>query len=60
LPQVDITAGNRYWFYDKAVMASGKWAQISGKWYYFYSDGKLDMNTTIDGYTVGEDGARKE
>ena len=41
-------------------MASGKWAQISGKWYYFYSDGKLDMNTTIDGYTVGEDGARKE
>ena len=54
------TDANKYWFDDKGVMAAGKWVQISGKWYYFYSDGKLAVNTTIDGYTVGEDGARKE
>jgi len=53
------TEGNKYWFDDKGVMAAGKWVQISGKWYFFYSDGKLAVNTTIDGYTVGEDGARK-
>jgi glucan-binding YG repeat protein len=41
-------------------MAAGKWLQIGGKWYYFYADGKLAVNTTIEWYTVGEDGARKE
>jgi glucan-binding YG repeat protein len=41
-------------------MASGKWAQIGGKWYYFYPDGKLAVNTTIDGYTIGADGARRQ
>ena len=40
-------------------MVTGKWVQIGGKWYYFYADGKLAVNTTIDGYTVGEDGARQ-
>lgn len=45
--------GSKYWFDDKGIMAAGKW-------YYFYADGKLATNTTIDGYSVGEDGARKE
>lgn len=36
------------------------WVQINEKWYYFYPDGKLATNTTIDGYIVGEDGARKQ
>lgn len=54
------TEANKYWFDDKGIMAAGKWVQVSGKWYYFYSDGKLAVNTTIDGYTVGADGARKE
>ena len=29
------------------------------KWYYFYTDGSMAVNTTIDGYTIGSDGARK-
>jgi len=41
-------------------MAADKWVQISGKWYYFYADGKLAVNVTIDGYTVGADGSRNE
>jgi glucan-binding repeat-containing protein len=52
--------GEKYWFDSNGVMASGKWVQISGKWYYFQADGTLAVNTTIDGYAVGADGARKE
>ena len=54
------TSGNKYWFDDNGIMQSEKWLQIGGKWYYFYASGKLDVSTTVDGYEVGEDGARKE
>ena len=49
-----------YWL-DKAtgMMFAGSWKQIDGKWYYFYTDGTMAVNTTIDGYTIGSDGARK-
>lgn len=49
-----------YWL-DKAtrMMFAGGWKQIDGKWYYFYPDGAMAVNTTIDGYTIGSDGARK-
>ena len=54
------TEGNKYYFDKDGFRISGKWVQIDGKWYYFDADGKLAVNTTIDGYEVGEDGARKE
>ena len=49
-----------YWL-DKTtgMMFAGGWKQIDGKWYYFYTDGTMALNTTIDGYTIGSDGARK-
>lgn len=49
-----------YWL-DKAtgMMFAGGWRQIDGKWYYFYPDGAMAVNTTIDGHTIGSDGARK-
>ena len=49
-----------YWL-DKTtgMMFAGSWKQIDGKWYYFYTDGTMAVNTTIDGYTIGSDGARK-
>ena len=49
-----------YWL-DKTtgIMFAGGWKQIDGKWYYFYTDGTMAVNTTIDGYTIGSDGARK-
>ena len=49
-----------YWL-DKAtgMMFAGGWKQIDGKWYYFYTDGTMAVNTTIDGYIIGSDGARK-
>ena len=49
-----------YWL-DKTtgMMFAGGWKQIDGKWYYFYTDGTMAVNTTIDGHTIGSDGARK-
>ena len=51
--------GERYCFYTSGKMISGTWVEIGSKHYYFYPDGKLATNTTIDGYTIGEDGARR-
>lgn len=54
------TEGDKYYLDKDGFRVSGKWLQIAGLQYYFYSDGKLASNTTIDGYEVGADGARKE
>lgn len=50
-----------YWL-DKSTgkMFTGGWKQIDGRWYYFYTDGSMALNTTIDGHTIGSDGARKD
>ena len=49
-----------YWLVKATgMMFAGGWKQINGKWYYFYTDGTMAVNTTIDGYTIGSDGARK-
>lgn len=53
------TSKKRYYFDVNAVMVSGKWLQIDGKWYYFYSDGSLAVSTKINGYEVDENGVRK-
>ena len=49
----------RYYFDAYGVMIAGKWLEIDGKWYYFYSDGSLARSTKIDGYEVDTDGVRK-
>ncbi len=46
------------YYFTKEGMVAGKWLQINGKWYYFYADGFLARNTTIDGYKVDENGLR--
>ena len=53
------TSGSKYWFDDNGIIQAGKWVEIGGKWYYFHASGKLAVSTTINGYEVGEDGARK-
>jgi len=49
----------RYYFDTNAIMVSGKWLQIDGKWYYFYADGSLAVSTKVDGCEVDEKGVRK-
>ena len=49
-----------YYLNKEALLESGKWVKIDGKWYYFYTDGTLAVNTQIDGYEVDSKGVRKE
>lgn len=46
------------WFYadENAVCYQNEWVKINGSWYYFGDDFAMVKNTTIDGYTIGEDG----
>ena len=48
-----------YWLDKDGRMFAGGFKMIDGKWYYFHTDGTMAANTTIDGYTIGPDGARK-
>ena len=48
--------GNK-WYYlrSSGAMVTG-WFQVHGKWYYAYSSGALEVNTTVDGYSVNYNG----
>ena len=48
-----------YYFTKDGLMVSGKWIEIDGKWYYFYTDGSLAKSTKIDGYEVDKNGVIK-
>ena len=61
-PVKGLLSDDQKWYWlDKTtgMMFAGGWKQIDGKWYYFYADGTMAVNTTIDGYIIGSDGARK-
>lgn len=45
------------WWYTEGTSCSVGWKEIYGKWYYFGQDGYMVHDTTIDGYTLGSDGA---
>ena len=52
---------NQKWYWlgkNTGKMFSNGWKQIDGKQYYFYADGSMAINTTVDGKTVGADGVR--
>ncbi|GLB32327.1 hypothetical protein LAD12857_42500 [Lacrimispora amygdalina] len=58
---LDAGGNTRYYYFDScATMATGKWLKINGKWYYFYSDGIMAVNTIIDGYKVNDAGVMEE
>lgn len=50
-----LTLSDGKYYLKSGVMQTGL-VTIGGKKYYFASDGKLYVNTTVDGYTIGEDG----
>ncbi len=59
----DVASGGgqqTYYFTEDGLMASGRWLQLDGKWYYFNADGTLARNTSVDGYEVDENGVRKQ
>lgn len=54
-----LNDAGQYLYYKDGLMISGKWIEIDGKWYYFYTDGSLARSTQIDGYEIDENGVRK-
>ena len=48
---------NWYYFDQDGKSKQNTWAEIDGKWYYFDQWSIMQHDTTIDGYTVGSDGA---
>lgn len=48
---------NTGWWYTEGNSYATGWRLIGGKWYYFYANGYMASNTTIDGYRLGSSGA---
>lgn len=49
-------SGKWYLMNTSGEMTTG-WQQVNGKWYYLNKDGSMAVNTYVDGYYVGNDGA---
>ena len=46
-----------YWFGGSGKMFADGWLKLAdGNWYYFFDNGRLATNETIDGYEVDENG----
>ena len=45
-----------WWYIDDSSWLIG-WKEIDGKWYYFGQDGYMAHDTSVNGYTLGSDGA---
>ncbi|WP_455789323.1 N-acetylmuramoyl-L-alanine amidase family protein [Clostridium butyricum] len=47
--------GKTYYLSNSGIMKKG-WVKIDNKWYYFNQSGEKQINTTIDGYILNENG----
>jgi len=50
------TSGSNKYYYVNGTMIFNTWAQINGKWHYFTGNGKMAVNTVVDGYEIDADG----
>ncbi len=48
------------YFYDINGKSIRGWLFDQQKWYYFKEDGSMAVDTNIDGFSIGQDGVRKE
>ena len=49
--------GKWYHLSESGAMNIGWYKDSDGKWYYLNSDGSMAVNTIVDGYKIGSDGA---
>ncbi|MBY6860820.1 hypothetical protein [Clostridium botulinum] len=50
--------GNWYYMWSDGTMAKDTWIQsANGNWYYLNNNGAMAINTVVNGYTLGSDGA---
>lgn len=54
-----LTLNGSKYYLKSGVMQTGL-VTIGGKKYYFAADGRMYVNTTVDGYTIGPDGVAVE
>lgn len=54
---IQDTNGKWYLLKNSGEMAIGWTQDADGKWYFLNSSGEMLYNTTVDGYTLGSDGA---
>jgi hypothetical protein len=53
-----VSDSNSWYYYDdNGNMKTGWFQDTDGKWYYFLTSGIMASNTTINGYTLGSNGA---
>lgn len=45
------------WWYTEGHSYAKGWKSINGNWYYFYNNGHMAKDTTIDGYYLNSSGA---
>lgn len=48
--------GTWYFLEKSGAMKANQWFEVGGKWYHVNESGALSVNTTVDGYTVNENG----
>ncbi len=48
---------DNYYYLDENGKMAMFWQEIEDKWYYFGADGVMLSNVTVDGFTLGADGA---
>jgi hypothetical protein len=53
-------SGKTYFLEPDGMMAAGRWVQINDNWYYFYADGKMAVNTVVDGFRIDLNGVKEE
>ncbi|MFD0771917.1 SpoIID/LytB domain-containing protein [Bacillus sp. CGMCC 1.60114] len=52
-----LSEGGKWYYLENSGTMKIGWIQVGTKWYYMYTDGHMAMNTIIDGYKIGNDGA---
>lgn len=55
---IESAADGKWYHLDNSgAMTTGWFKDIDGNWYYLYSNGQMASNTTVNGYSIGSDGA---
>ena len=49
--------GERYYVTESGKYLKDTWKQFDGKWYYFDRAGRMQKNTLVNGYLMGDNGA---
>lgn len=52
-----VLVNNKWYYMNESGRMQTGWTQVGDKWYYLNNDGSMEANTTVNGRTLGPDGA---